>query len=256
MRSALSVSSLGQGPNLVLIHGWGFNQAVWQSWLPYLTPYFRVHCVDLPGFGCSEWQGNAYEKEVLMQNLAACLPDQAHYLGWSMGGLIALQFANVYPQRVLNYVAIASTPKLLAADDWGGVDAHVLNDFGQQLAQDPMQTLRRFFAAQCLQLPEETWRPLFSAIQSHGESNPAALAATLRLLHETDLRQALKQLHCPALHIFGRLDALIPIKLSDWLTQVVPQHQIEILPHAAHLPFLSEPDYCAERIRDFCYVVR
>ena len=49
----LHVASKGSGPDLVLLHGWGMNGGVWDETACALAPYFRVHCVDLPGHGAS-----------------------------------------------------------------------------------------------------------------------------------------------------------------------------------------------------------
>jgi pimeloyl-[acyl-carrier protein] methyl ester esterase len=53
MTTALHWQTEGQGSDLVLIHGWGMNGAVWQQLLPLLTPFYRVHWVDMPGYGHS-----------------------------------------------------------------------------------------------------------------------------------------------------------------------------------------------------------
>ncbi|MCV5870744.1 pimeloyl-[acyl-carrier protein] methyl ester esterase, partial [Escherichia coli] len=50
MSTKLHWQSFGQGPDLVLLHGWGMNGAVWQQTVESLQPYFRVHVVDLPGY--------------------------------------------------------------------------------------------------------------------------------------------------------------------------------------------------------------
>ena len=45
--------SFGEGKDLVLLHGWGMNGAVWQQTAQRLSQHFHVHIVDLPGFGHS-----------------------------------------------------------------------------------------------------------------------------------------------------------------------------------------------------------
>ena len=50
---SVSVERFGQGPDLVLLHGWGMNGAVWHGITQQLAAYYRVHLVDLPGFGNS-----------------------------------------------------------------------------------------------------------------------------------------------------------------------------------------------------------
>ena len=49
----MHVKVAGQGPDLVLLHGWGMNADVWDELAPELARQFRVHCVDAPGHGLS-----------------------------------------------------------------------------------------------------------------------------------------------------------------------------------------------------------
>ena len=51
-----SVERFGQGPDLVLLHGWGMNGAVWHGIAQELAAHYRLHLVDLPGFGNSPLQ--------------------------------------------------------------------------------------------------------------------------------------------------------------------------------------------------------
>jgi pimeloyl-[acyl-carrier protein] methyl ester esterase len=82
----LHTETTGTGPELVLIHGWGLHGGIWEPLLPLLAPHFRVTVVDLPGHGNSEWQDSeglpAFADAVL-----ASVPQQAAWLGWSLGGL-------------------------------------------------------------------------------------------------------------------------------------------------------------------------
>lgn len=78
----------GSGPDLVLVHGWGLSGAVWQGLVPLLEPHFRLHLLDLPGFGHSH-QHPARSLEQLAAACAAVVPAGAIWLGWSLGGLVA-----------------------------------------------------------------------------------------------------------------------------------------------------------------------
>lgn len=89
----------GEGSDLVLIHGWGMNGAVWQQVLPLLAQDFCVHVVDLPGYGLSN-QSVAENVEEMAQQLLDESPQQAAWLGWSLGGLVAKQAALTAPDRL------------------------------------------------------------------------------------------------------------------------------------------------------------
>ncbi len=55
--------TVGEGKqDLVLLHGWGLNAQVWQTIIPRIASHFRVHLVDLPGYGRS--QGSPHEYSI------------------------------------------------------------------------------------------------------------------------------------------------------------------------------------------------
>ncbi len=101
----------GQGPDLVLVHGWGMNGAVWSACVSELAEHFTVHTVDLPGYGYSHQIG--YDSLTqLVDALLVEAPERAIWLGWSLGGLIATHIAHEYPARVSQLVTLASSPKI------------------------------------------------------------------------------------------------------------------------------------------------
>ena len=96
---SISVEQFGQGPDLVLLHGWGMNGAVWHGIAQQLAPHYRVHLVDLPGFGNSLLADEVdYSLPWLAEQVAAILPQKCHLLGWSLGGLVASQLALTHPR--------------------------------------------------------------------------------------------------------------------------------------------------------------
>ena len=84
----LHIDTVGNtGQDIVLLHGWGVNSAVFEPLKSALAEY-RVHYVDLPGFGHSSHINGTIDDWVAA--LAEQLPQAAIWLGWSLGGLHAL----------------------------------------------------------------------------------------------------------------------------------------------------------------------
>ena len=79
---------IGQGPALVLLHGWGVNSAVWQPVTEQLSEHFCLYIVDLPGFGDSEPLEH-YSLQSICTEVLKVVPESAIWCGWSLGGLIA-----------------------------------------------------------------------------------------------------------------------------------------------------------------------
>ena len=66
---SLHVTTIGQGPWLVLLHGWALNSHVWDDVVPRLASEFTVVCVDLPGHGASEWQPRINDLDSLAESV-------------------------------------------------------------------------------------------------------------------------------------------------------------------------------------------
>ncbi|OOE39999.1 pimeloyl-[acyl-carrier protein] methyl ester esterase [Salinivibrio kushneri] len=244
--------SHGQGPDLVLIHGWGMNSAVWSMLLPYLTAHYRVHCVDLPGFGDSAHQPDL-DIEKLAQVLLKESPAHATWIGWSLGGLVATQAALLSPQRVTGLVTIASSPKFVAEPGWRGIKSAVLTDFADQLERDFSQTVERFMALQAMGSPtaRKDVKALKQAVFSRPAPDPRALADGLAMLANTDLRQQCEAISVPWLRLYGRLDGLVPASVAEAVSALAPHSQCAVLAHSAHAPFVTEPDEVVDKLLAF-----
>src|SRR5690606_38311261 len=92
--------SIADKPTLVLLHGWGVNQGVWQSIRQRLPAAVSVLTPDLPGFGVTQQFPQPYTLDTVCQVLAEKIPDGSAVCGWSLGGLVALALATRYPKKV------------------------------------------------------------------------------------------------------------------------------------------------------------
>jgi len=244
MRKALYSETRGQGPDLVLLHGWGMNAAVWQGLPADLALGHRLTAIELPGHGGSPfdptWQG-------LDDWVEACLgvaPVRATWVGWSLGGLVALAVARHAPERLAGLVAMTATPRFVQADDWpAAMAAETLVHFHDGLLADPSGTLERFLALQVRggEAARETLRLLRRELAARPAPNPVALANGLDLLRGSDLRPGLGDLPCPSLWLFGARDTLVPAAVSADIASLLPEARIQVIAGAAHAPFLSHP---------------
>ncbi len=250
----LHVEVSGSGPDLVLLHGWGMNAAVWGEVATELAPHFRLHCVDLPGHGASPACAPC-TLDALAGLLAAALPRRVAVCGWSFGGQVALNWALRKPDQVERLVLLAATPRFVRGADWDcGIDAAVLDDFARGLTHDYRATLQRFLALQTRgeAHPRAVLRRLREHLLARGEPDVAALGAGLRLLKETDLRDQLERIVQPALILHGERDTLVPLAAGDYLQRALPHAVIEVFAGAAHAPFIAQPQRASRRIVEFC----
>lgn len=255
--SSLYWHTTGEGDrDLVLLHGWGLNAEVWQNIVPRLSPHFRLHLVDLPGFGRSQGFGALTLME-MAQKLLPRLPERAVLLGWSLGGLVASRIALTRPECVSALISVASSPCFTARDEWPGIKPETLESFQQQLSNDFQRTVERFLALQTMgtENARQDARQLKDVVLSQPMPSVEVLEGGLEILREEDLRDVLPQLTMPFLRVYGSLDGLVPRRIAVQLDEALPASPSIVMDKAAHAPFISHPDAFCQDIIEFIQAV-
>ncbi|MDR2263010.1 MAG: pimeloyl-ACP methyl ester esterase BioH [Enterobacter asburiae] len=233
--------------HLVLLHGWGLNAEVWHCVSAELASHFTLHLVDLPGFGRSHGY-QAMSLDEMAQHVLDAAPQNAIWLGWSLGGLVASQIALTHPERVQALVTVASSPCFSARDAWPGIKPDVLAGFQQQLSEDFQRTVERFLALQTMgtETARQDARTLKNTVLSLPMPDVEVLNGGLEILKTADLREPLATLALPHLRIYGYLDGLVPRKVVPLLDTLWPQSESHVVAKAAHAPFISHPaEFCS-----------
>lgn len=236
--------------HLVLLHGWGLNAEVWHCISEELASHFTLHLVDLPGFGRSRGFGAMSLDDMARQVLDAA-PQNAIWLGWSLGGLVASQIALSQPERVKALVTVASSPCFSAQEAWPGIKPDVLASFQQQLSEDFQRTVERFLALQTMgtETARQDARTLKQTVLSLPMPEVEVLNGGLEILKTVDLREPLAALAMPHLRIYGYLDGLVPRKVVPLLDALWPESESQVIAKAAHAPFISHPaEFCSALI--------
>ena len=240
------ISESATAPSLVLLHGWGMSSIVWQDWLPTLRQRCHIIQVDLPGYGVSEAASYA-DIDLLIEQLLLKLPEQAIYLGYSLGGMLATMIARRFPQRVTALVTMASNVQFVADDQWSyAMDNSAYDAFYSLVEKNPTLALKRF-----------------AGLTAHGSRNEKSLLKLLRekneLIADNILSDSLNFLSIlnnpihrqpvtvPALYLFAEKDHLVPLSAATNLKQQLGD-QVKIISEACHCLFLDQPDQCWQAI--------
>ncbi len=248
----IRIDTLGAGPPLVLLHGWAMHGGFLAPLARALAPHRTLHVVDLPGHGDSSWRDEeAFTLRACVTAIAARVP-RAPWLGWSLGGLVALRAALDGCGGVSGVIALACSPRFTRADDWpDAVGDSVLAGFAAGLATDHSGTLRRFLALEAHgsdHLREEL-RFLQQQWVARPEPHPRVLGDGLQILRDTDLRAELRGLALPSLWLGGRRDRLVPWRALEASVALAPAASAMCIAHAGHAPFLSHTDAVADGVR-------
>ena len=238
--------------DIVLLHGWGTNAGIWNDLVARFAPRYRMHAWELPGYGDSPACA-PYTARAIAAVLARTAPPRCQVVGWSLGALVALAWAQAAPEQVVCLALIAATPCFVQRASWPqGVEKEVLAGFSRALATDRAGTLQRFVSLQAHgdDRAREVARKLRSALAAGREPEAAALADGLEILLETDMRAELDSIRQPALVLHGDRDQLVPLAAGRHLSRGLPRARMAVLHGTAHAPFLSRPAAAAAALQE------
>jgi pimeloyl-[acyl-carrier protein] methyl ester esterase len=249
----------GQGRPLVLLHGWSMSAAVFSEIAALLSGEFRLLIPDLPGHGESSPapQNNLEELSAdLACWLIATTQTPVILLGWSLGGMLALELSRLHQTLAERLVLIGTTPRFTLSNDWSfGLPSAQVRALARNLERRFEATLADFFslafAGEKLS-PERlrairTFAVCKSPLPDHGVST-----GLLSLLETQDQRKILSEIHQPALVLHGNLDQIVPIAAGRYLAERLPQGVLAEMVGVGHGPFLSQPMAAVAKIREFC----
>ena len=237
-------------PELVLLHGWGMNSAVWGSFADALSEYFSITLIDLPGLGKSKEFPEPYTTDAVVDLLPEITPEKAIWLGWSMGGQIATAFAARFPERVSKLITVASNPCFVEREDWiSAMPEDIHSQFEQSLDSNPDKTLIRFSMLQTQ--GAEKGKDILKMLKALlADTDHAAPNESLSPLRE-DVREQLASLSIPVLQLFGEKDLLVPASAAVGCEKLTGQKTITYT-GAGHLPFISHQTEVLDDILAFC----
>lgn len=219
-------------PNLLLRSGWGFPAQAMRPLADALAAAFPATSRLADAFATSPV--GAPEIEV----------------GWSLGGLVALQRAARGESSPRALVLLCATARFCDGDAYPhGQPAARVRSMLRGLRTDPARTARDFYArcASPAAAPLDLQRQLADGLSLGADE----LQRGLQLLLAADLRAEIAAVRCPALLLHGECDVIIPPGASAWLAEHLPTARLHIRPGLGHDLPLRDTDWVAHQIRDF-----
>jgi pimeloyl-[acyl-carrier protein] methyl ester esterase len=216
---------------LVLFHGWGASGNVWERQVAAFGHRLTVLTPTVPVWD-AVWFAD-FLRELPLQD---CL-----LVGWSLGGMLLLEALSRRTDPSPGGLVLVGAPAVFTRRpdySWGQPPA-VVRAMRRTLTANPRQVLAAF-ADQCLAPGEAAMasqaRELFPA-----PPDTASLAAGLDYLLTRDLRPLLPHLCAGAVIIQGQEDRIVPPAQGRFLQEQLAGAQLNLLPGAGHLPFLTQP---------------
>jgi pimeloyl-[acyl-carrier protein] methyl ester esterase len=251
--SLLYTETFGQGEPVVMLHGWAMHSGVWRVFAQEIAKNNQVICIDLPGHGRNLDSPSAVLDDWTAKIMEVLPIDPSHFIAWSLGGNIALDIAKKNPSRVKSMTLLASNPHFMKTKTWLGTSDEILDDFEKNLNINIEATLFRFMTLQVqgisgLKLYLEQIKRV---MQECATPSLRVLKNGLSLLRDSDLREALENISCPAQLILGSVDSLIPAAILDDCKRLQPALECHIIEGAGHIPFITHQEETLERVRNF-----
>lgn len=235
----------GDGPALLLIHGFPLNRKMWQpQLLPLNEAGFRVIAPDLRGFGESDAPQEGLSMERFADDLIALLDalriERAVVGGMSMGGYILMNMLERYPERVRAACFIAT--KSSADDEAGRASRSALAAEAKRLGANPIIKIfaELLFATQTMRSHPELIARVTSWMR---DTDPRGLAGGLLAMRERkDSTPLLAKFHLPSLVIAGTEDRALSPDAMALLTTGLPRCQSRMIDNAGHMVNMERPE--------------
>jgi pimeloyl-ACP methyl ester carboxylesterase len=247
----------GQGPCIVLLHGFCENHRIWADYYAPLTQRgYQVLGIDLPGFGQSESLEQASMAEMaaaVKSVLEAAKLEKVIMIGHSMGGYAALEFAAAYPDRLLGFGLFHSHPYVDSPEKKAGR----YQSAEKVLEEGSLSFVTRLYPG----LFPAIWPPahteeMNALIEEGSHLSPAGIAYGLRCMAERrDHTDTLAQSKVPVLFIVGLEDPLQDERHKTEPPSLPALSVVHFLPGIGHMGMLeafAETLEIVGNFSDFC----
>jgi pimeloyl-ACP methyl ester carboxylesterase len=248
----LHFTDQGQGRAVVLLHGFLEDSSIWQELATDLSKGYRVIAIDLPGHGQSDSYGYIHEMEMMAKGVKEVLDFlglwRVAIIGHSMGGYVALAFAEQFPEMLRGMVLFHSTALPDSPERKQERDraiAAIKHNHGKFIAG----SLHRLFH------PE--WAgyhaPQIEALEARASRMSArGIIDSLEGMKCRKNREMILQAAAyPIQFIAGQADPVVPIEDVKAQCQLPKRSVLTVLQHSAHMGFLEEPEQSKKAIRRF-----
>lgn len=259
-KTKVRYSDRGQGRAVVLLHGFLESLDIFDELTAKLSKSFRVISIDLPGHGQTPSVGYIHTME-LMAGCVKAVMDSLHLkkyvvVGHSMGGYVALAFAELFPEHVKGFCLFHSTAM---------PDSEEKKKDRERVAEIVKQDHKEFVSGLIPKLFSQENLPLLRGDVAHAKKialdtpKEGIVAALLGMKERTSRELVLKNAKCPVLFIIGKKDVILAWENLLLLTSLPGRSFNILLEHAGHMGFYEAPVETFKAIRKFsrmCFLTK
>ncbi len=235
---------------VLLHHSAGGNVHRWRPWVPTLSRRHPTIRFDMRGHGgTTSHSDSPFVITELAADIARVMDAlniaRAHLVGASAGGIVSLQFAHDFPDRLHSLTLVASTPRLaqmganMDASGWGdtlrneGTRAWLLSDTDKRFGPDTAHEVIHWYA------------------DEGARTEASEVLALQACLLAADLAPLLPRINVRTLILAARHDPITPLEAQELMAQTMPNATLEIFDGVGHNMKVEIPDTLAQRTLNF-----
>ena len=257
----------GDGPPVLLLHGWPQDAWSWNRVIPHLSDRYRLIAPDLRGFGQSGAPAGNYDGVTLGADAIALLDaleiERAHMIGHDWGGFAAFAAGIAAPQRFASIVVLNTIPPWvqmsprLALELWRTWYVFLFATVGERIVRDRPGLIARMLRAD--RASENGMTRAEAASYAARLRRPESARATALLYRSyvrsfkavmVERRFADLRLNVPTRFLFGTNDKAVSHRMLDGVETHCDDIEVELVPDSGHFIAEEKPELVAERARE------
>lgn len=220
---------------IATISGWAYPAGVLKALAPEAN-----HFSAFDFFGSSAKPTDTF---------ASTLTAPTCLIGWSLGGMLAIDIALTNPEMVSGLILLNSTSRFCNEPGYpAGISASHLKAMIVGVPMQPEYTLKQFFEFTAVELEDFSNDVLLEQAIAAGTR---VLLGGLKHLYEEDRRDQLRDIQCPVLLMHTYDDPVIPADASRFMATRLRDVDLKVFPGKTHACFVQEPEQTREHIRTF-----
>jgi 3-oxoadipate enol-lactonase len=249
--ASLRARIAGEGPAVVLVHGWALDLDLWRAQIDLLADRYRVIAFDRRGFGRSSGvpsiQQDVLDIERLLEMFAI---SRAALVGMSQGARVALRLALKRPQSVS--CLVLDGPPAEGGSASLGVQEIPIDEYRDRIRRDGIDAFRRMWLTHPFMKLHTSAPRVHQLLREITSRYPAAdllmnASADLSLVDERDLRR----LSVPTLVLSGEHDSAQRRSVASWFVHALGDARLQVVSGAGHLAALDDPRAYTQALHDF-----
>jgi pimeloyl-[acyl-carrier protein] methyl ester esterase len=235
---------------LLLIHGFATDGSVWNGFKTGLGSAHTVMSPDLPGHGLNKepFKGFRPAAEYLAGLLKEAGREKWVVVGWSMGGQIALELCDMFPDRVSKLLLICSTPRFTSQEFDHGYNMAVFRKFLKEIKSDNRKALDGFYS---MMFPGDAKAGCYVRELTLHIPTRETLLSSMEALASSDERRILAGIKVPTMVIAGEKDVICSPDASNYMADKINGAKAYIMKGAGHAPHISNCRELTDVIRPF-----